>query len=90
MVVDTSMWWSIESHATKGGSMGTPVLELTRDEIVSTISEGARLRLGMSAEQLLAAYRAGRLEDPGKVADLLALARLLRDNDPLSVVAAGK
>jgi hypothetical protein len=70
--------------------MGTPVLELARDEIVSRISDGARLRLGMSAEQMLSAYRVGQLEDPGRVADLLALARLLRDDDPLLIGAAAR
>jgi hypothetical protein len=70
--------------------MGTPVLELTRDEIVSKISDGARLRLGMTAEHLLRDYYAGRLEDPGTVADLLALARLLRENDPLLIAASAQ
>jgi hypothetical protein len=68
--------------------MGTPVLELTRNEIVTQISEGARLRLGMTAEAMLRAYAAGQLEDPGRVADLLALARLLPDDDDLLIASA--
>jgi hypothetical protein len=32
---------------------------------------------------MLRAYRAGRLDDPGRVADLLVLADLLPDDDPL-------
>ena len=58
-------------------------LELTRDEILAQIEDGARHRLGLSARELVRAYRAGCLEDPGSVADLLALAHLLRDDDPV-------
>jgi hypothetical protein len=63
--------------------MGTPALELTRDEIVGHIGAEARRRLGMSAEELLRAYWGGQLADPGQVADLLALACLLAADDPL-------
>jgi len=41
----------------------------------------------MSAGELLARYRKGTLEDPCDVADLLALADLLRADDPLFVAA---
>lgn len=58
-------------------------LKLSRDEIVAKIDTGARRRLKMSAEELLSDYRAGRLSDPGTVADLIALANLLREDDPL-------
>lgn len=68
--------------------MGTPVLQLSREEIVAQISAGAQQRLGISAEELLRGYSAGRLADPGRVADLLALARLLPDDDPLIVAVA--
>ena len=37
----------------------------------------------MSAMELIQAYRDGNLEEPGEVADLLALAYLLPDGDPL-------
>jgi hypothetical protein len=60
-----------------------PVLELTRDEILKRLEDGARRRLGMSARDMLRAYRAGALADPGRVADLLGLADLLRDDDPI-------
>ena len=59
-----------------------PVLELSRDEILKRLDYGARLRLRMSAEEMIRAYRAGRLDDPGRVADLLVLADLLPDDDP--------
>lgn len=61
----------------------TPVLELTRSEILERIERGARRRLGVSARELLCAYRHGRLDDPGKVADLLVLADLLAPDDPV-------
>lgn len=60
-----------------------PVLELTRDQILERIERGARGRLGMSARELLCAYRRGRLDDPGAVADLLVLADLLASDDPV-------
>lgn len=63
------------------------VVELNRDEIVRRIEQGARCRLRMSADELVQAYRSGRLEDPGAVADLLALASLLSEGDPLSAPA---
>lgn len=63
------------------------VLELTRDEIVRRIERGAQRRLHMSARELVQAYRSGRLEDPGLVADLLALSSLLAESDPLFVPA---
>jgi len=59
------------------------VIELTRDEIIKRIDRGAQRRLHTSAKDLVRRYRAGKLEDPGSVADLLALANLLPDNDPL-------
>jgi hypothetical protein len=63
------------------------ILELTREEIVRRLEHGAQRRLHISAADLIAAYRAGRLEDPGAVADLLALASLLLESDPLFVPA---
>ena len=64
------------------------VLELTREEIIERIEEGARRRLRMSAHDLVRKYRSGQLDEPGAVADLLALANLLPDNDPLFADAA--
>lgn len=59
------------------------VIELTREEIIERIEQGAKRRMHISANELLRSYRAGRLEDAGAVADLLALSNLLPDNDPL-------
>lgn len=57
--------------------------EMPRDEIVARLNDGARRRLGMSAREMLCAYRRGRLEDPGAVVDLLVLADLLAPDDPV-------
>jgi hypothetical protein len=65
----------------------TTILELKRDEIVTRLEKGAQHRRGLSAQELVRRYRAGKLEDPCEVADLLALADLLPDDDPLFVAA---
>jgi hypothetical protein len=57
--------------------------EISRDEVVRVIDEQARRRRGMSAEQLLRAFRAGRLDQPGDVADLLVYSDLLSPKDPI-------
>jgi hypothetical protein len=56
---------------------------LTRDEIVDMIDEHARKRRGYSARHLLRAYRTGRLDQPGEFGDLLCVAGLLDDDDPI-------
>ena len=58
-------------------------VELTREEIIAQLEEGAQRRRGISARELLSAYRAGRLDQPGDVLDLLGLAWLLPEDDPL-------
>jgi hypothetical protein len=63
------------------------VLTLSRDEIVERIDREARRRLRISAEELLRRYRAGELDDPGYVADLIMLADLLPDDDALFAAA---
>lgn len=62
-------------------------IEMTRDEILGILEKGAQERRGVSAGRLLADYRAGRLEEPGEVADLLLLGGLLPHDDP--VLTAG-
>jgi hypothetical protein len=59
-----------------------PVM-LSRQQIVALIEQAAQRRLHRSAQDLLRQYRTGKLEDPGRVADLLALSKLLPDNDPI-------
>lgn len=63
--------------------MGLPVFDISRDEIVRTLEQGAQARLGISAQAMIDRYHAGELEDAGAVADLLALAYLLPESDPL-------
>lgn len=62
-------------------------IQMSRDEIVEAIEKGALDRRGVSATDLLRAYRSGELQEPGEVADLLALGDLLSDDDP--VLTAG-
>jgi len=57
------------------------IIELTRDEILQRLETGARRRRGLSAYEMLRHYRAGTLDEPCDVADLLALADLLPEND---------
>ena len=58
-------------------------VELTRDQIIERIERGARRRMRLSAKELIHAYRHGQLQDSGKVVDLLSLANLLDEEDPL-------
>ena len=58
-----------------------PTLELTRDEIVAEMERVALSRRGVSAAELIAWYRAGILDDPGQVGDVLVLAGLLDPSD---------
>ncbi len=59
------------------------IVELSREEVVARLEQESNRRRGMPARDLLRAYREGRLEEPGEVADLLALAGLLPEDDPL-------
>jgi len=54
-------------------------IELSREEILALIDQGARRRLGISGDALLENYRRGQLRNLGEVADLLVLAALLED-----------
>lgn len=59
------------------------ICELTHQQVLELLEQGARKRRDMSAQELIRAYHQGSLEDPGEVADLLALANLLPEDDPL-------
>lgn len=59
------------------------VIELTRDELVDMLEVEAQRRRGLPATVLLRQYRSGKLDQPGDVADVIALADLLPENDPL-------
>ncbi|TME44855.1 MAG: hypothetical protein E6I60_16260 [Chloroflexi bacterium] len=59
--------------------MNESEVELSREEILALVDEGARHRLGIPGEELLELYRRGQLRDLGEVGDLLVLATLLED-----------
>ena len=60
-------------------------LRHSRDQIVAQLEAGAQRRLQISAADLIRTYREGSLGDAGRVADLLMLASLLDERDPLFV-----
>ncbi len=60
-----------------------PAERHSRDEIVAYIDDQARKRLKTSARDMLRAWREGRLDVAGEVADLLVLADMLPEDDPL-------
>lgn len=60
-------------------------IEVTQEEIVERIDSGSRKRLQMSAEEMVSAFREGRLEEPFSVIDLLSLAGMLDTDHPLYV-----
>jgi len=59
------------------------VQEVSRDEVIRVIDEMARQRRGVSAAELLCAYRSGKLQQTGDVADLLVYSDLLSPEDPI-------
>jgi len=61
------------------------IIRLSRAKIVESLEKGARQRTGLSARVMLRRYRDGRLADPCRVADLIALSNLHRKNDPILV-----
>lgn len=65
----------------------TNVVELTREDILKRLEDGAQRRRGLSARELVFRYRRGVLDEPCEVADLLALADLLREDDALFAAA---
>lgn len=60
-----------------------PVERHTREEIVAYIDGQARKRLKATARDMLRAWREGRLDVAGEVADLLVLADMLPEDDPI-------
>lgn len=65
----------------------TSILELTSEQISLDLDREAQRRLGIDGKELVRRYKAGQLKDCGKFADLLALASLLNEDDPLFVAA---
>ena len=62
---------------------GGAIIKLSRAQIVDSLEKGAQDRVGLSARVMLKRYREGRLADPSRVGDLIALSNLLRKNDPV-------
>ena len=60
-------------------------VELTTQEIVDRLDGGARSRLGISAKEMIRAFRDQTLEDSGGITDLIILAGLLSEDHPLYV-----
>jgi hypothetical protein len=52
--------------------------EVTEEEVLKLLEDAAQARLGISAAEMLARYESGELSDPSSVADLIALAGLLK------------
>jgi hypothetical protein len=57
--------------------------QVSREQVICIIEAMSQQRRGVSAGQLLSAYRAGKLERPGEVADLLVYSDLLSPEDPI-------
>jgi hypothetical protein len=71
--------------ARKGGTV--PTLELSREQIVAEMERVARRRRHTSAAEVVRQYRAGTLEAPGELADLLVLGDLLDSDDEYSTAS---
>jgi predicted dithiol-disulfide oxidoreductase (DUF899 family) len=61
-----------------------PTLEMTREEIVAEMERVAQRRRHTSAADVVRRYRAGTLDAPGELADLLMLGDLLDLDDEYS------
>jgi hypothetical protein len=59
------------------------VEEFTRDEIVEQLEAVAQRLTGLSAAQTLREFVAGRLRETDDLAEVLVLADLLPDDDPV-------
>jgi hypothetical protein len=68
-------------------AMSTTTVEMTREQIIANIDRITRARLGLSAAEVVHAYRAGQLPDAGRVGDALVLADLLSPSDSLQPAA---
>jgi hypothetical protein len=68
-------------------SHNNTTLELSREQIAQQLDREAMRRLGIDGKELIRRYKAGLLNDCGKVADLLALTSLLAEDDPLFAAA---
>ena len=70
-------------HVISSNGDSCTIVKLSRAQIVDSLEKGARARIGLSARTMLRRYKNGRLPDPSRVTDLIALSNLLRKNDPI-------
>jgi len=70
------------THQIGNGNGKSIIVKLSRDQILASLEAGAKARCGMSARVMLRRYHKGRLADPSRITDLIALSNLLRKNDP--------
>ena len=73
----------LTTYTRNGDGSRSTVVKMSRHQIVESLEKGARQRTGLSARVMLRRYRHGRLADPSRVTDLIALSNLLRKNDPI-------
>lgn len=64
---------------------GKTIIDISRDDIICRLEEGAKRRLGVSAMEMLRRYREDDLEDPGLVVDLIMLSKVLEKSDPYHI-----
>lgn len=74
---------SSRAHYATAANGSCVVVRLSRTQIVDALEKGARDRIGLTARTMLRRYREGRLADPSRITDLIALSNLLRKNDPI-------
>jgi len=74
-------------RSTGGGEVAMPTLELSREEIVAEMERIAQRRRHTSAADVVSQFRAGVLDAPGELADLLVLGDLLDPEDEFSTAA---
>jgi hypothetical protein len=74
---------AVQRASTRTALTPDGIVRVKRGDIVDSIEKGARQRTGLSAKVMLRRYRNGKLTDPCRVTDLIALSNLLRKNDPI-------
>ncbi len=74
--------WKVP-RANKNGQRPEVSVKLSREQVLDHIDSEARNRLGMSARVMLRKYRRGKLEDVGRVADLIVWSDALPEDDPI-------
>jgi hypothetical protein len=67
------------------------ITELTGEEIIARIRRGlAKRRAQMSVREFIENFRSNKLDDPGRVADLIVLLNLLSETEQLKFAGAAR